>query len=130
MKLDSYMPARLYTGRGAVTRNAAFFASFGSRCLIITGGGLAKKSGALDDCISALNTVGVRYEVFSEIEPNPQTKTCFTAGKLAREIGAEFIVGIGGGRIVDTAKAVADKLDLHVILVPTVAARWRNEPWK
>ena len=107
MKLDSFMPARIVSGRGAVSRSTAVFASFGTRCLIVTGGASAVKSGALNDCTAALQKAGVEYELFSGIEPNPQTKTCFAAGERARAFGAEFIVGIGGGSPMDAAKAVA-----------------------
>lgn len=107
MKFDSYMPARLITGRGAVTANAAAFAKYGSRCLIVTGGGSAEKSGALADCVAALNTAGVSYEIYNGIGPNPTTRACFEAGARANAFGAQFIVGIGGGSPMDAAKASA-----------------------
>ncbi len=106
MKLDSFMPVRLYTGPGAVTKNAAVFASFGRRCLIVAGGS-AKKCGALGDCVSALAQTGVEYEVFSNIAPNPLVSACCAAGAQARAFGADFIVGIGGGSPMDAAKAAA-----------------------
>ena len=107
MKFDFFMPARVITGKGAVPNNSGVFRSFGKTCLIVTGGASAKKCGALDDCISALEREQIGYSVFSGVEPNPKTETCFRAGQLARETGAQFIVGIGGGSPMDAAKAVA-----------------------
>ena len=107
MKFNFYMPARVISGKGAVRANSAVFGKLGRQCLIVTGGASAKKCGALDDCVFALEQANVRYEIFSGIEPNPQTCTCFKAGALARETGAQFIVGIGGGSPMDAAKAVA-----------------------
>lgn len=107
MMLDSYMPAKIISGRGCVNKNSSVFARFGRRCLIVTGGSSAKKCGALYDCISALQKENICYDIFSEIEPNPKTSTCFNAGKKARDFKADFIVGIGGGSPMDAAKAVA-----------------------
>ena len=107
MKFDSVMPVRLFSGAGAVMANSRVFAEYGSSCLILTGGASAQKSGALSDCVAALEKEGIRYRVFSGIEPNPQAKTCLAAGKAAREAGADFIVGIGGGSPMDGAKAAA-----------------------
>ena len=107
MKFDCYMPVSVVSGKGAVRANGGRLRSFGGKCLIVTGGASAKKSGALDDCIAALQAGIIHYEVFSGIEPNPQTRTCYLAGAKARQIGAEFIIGIGGGSPMDAAKAVA-----------------------
>ncbi|MBQ7638016.1 MAG: iron-containing alcohol dehydrogenase [Clostridia bacterium] len=107
MKTDSYMPVRIISGRGCVKENSKAFSSLGKRCLIVAGGSSAKKCGALDDCVSALEKEGVFFEVFDRIEPNPKTSACFEAGKRARETEADFIVGIGGGSPMDAAKAAA-----------------------
>ncbi len=107
MKFDSYMPVRLFTGRGAVAAHAAVFAQYGGKCLIVTGGAGAQSSGALDDCIAALEKENVDFEIFCGVEPNPRTETCCSAGALARGSGARFVVGVGGGSVMDAAKAVA-----------------------
>lgn len=105
--LNSYMPTRVICGEDCVLRNAALFSSLGRACLIVASSSAARKSGALADCRKALEEAGVRYTVFDGVEPNPQTKTCFAAGAAARETGADFIVGIGGGSAMDAAKAAA-----------------------
>lgn len=107
MDLTSYMPARIVSGKHCVMENAALFASLGKSCLIVTGGSGAEKSGALADCRAALEQCGIAYAQFSGIEPNPTVESCYEAGKLARETGADFIVGVGGGSAQDAAKAVA-----------------------
>ncbi len=78
----------------------------GKKCLIVTGEGSAKMSGALDDLISAFNELYIEYEIFDEITENPLTSTCCSGGKIANKINAEFVVGIGGGSPLDAAKAI------------------------
>ena len=129
MKFDCFMPARVVSGKGAVRANGRLIGAFGGKCLIVTGGSSAKKCGALDDCITALSAEKIQYEIFSGVEPNPQTRTCFLAGTRAREIGADFIIGIGGGSPMDAAKAVAiyaanpdmDELSIYKRAVPAKA---------
>ncbi len=56
---------------------------------------------------SALESVYGAVRLFSEIEPNPRAETVDRATRAAREFGSDIIVGIGGGSVLDAAKAVA-----------------------
>lgn len=107
MDFNIYMPARIIGGENCVIRNSAELRKLGNKCLIVTSRTSAKKSGALDDVIFALNNEGVAYSVFDEITENPLVSTVIKAGEKAREFGAEFIIGIGGGSPLDASKAVA-----------------------
>ena len=107
MNIDSFMPVRLITGRGCVVASAGVFRRYGARCLIVCSRNAARVSGALADCEAALDAGGISYAVFDRIEANPLTATVHAAGETARQIGAEFIVGIGGGSAMDAAKAAA-----------------------
>ena len=88
-------------------KNGSLLKKFGSKCLIVTGRASAVKSGALDDVKKVLEDNGILYEIFDEIEPNPQTVTCKKAGDFAISVNADFIFGIGGGSVLDASKAVA-----------------------
>ena len=105
--MEFYLPVRLLTGRGVVAQNAARLASFGRRCLIVTGGSGAKRCGALDDVAAALGSQGVQYRIFDGVRPNPSVFSCVEGGRLALDFGAEFIIGIGGGSALDAAKLIA-----------------------
>lgn len=102
-----YMPVNCITGRGCVAESAELFARYGKRCLIVTGKSSAKLSGALDDATQALARAGIEYAVFDGIGANPLISACHAAGEAARECGAEFILGIGGGSVLDASKAIA-----------------------
>ena len=102
-----YMPVRCIVGRGCVEQSGGIFASAGKRCLIVTGRSSARLSGALGDAEKALQGAGISYEIFDGIGANPLVSACCAAGKRARDIGAEFILGIGGGSVLDASKAIA-----------------------
>lgn len=105
--MNIYMPANVFFGEGAFTDNAKSLLSLGKKCLILTGGSSAKLSGALDDVEKALAENKIDYKIFSQIGPNPLLSACHAAGKMANKMGADFIFGIGGGSVLDAAKAVA-----------------------
>ena len=107
MDFNFYMPVRVLGGRNAVTQHPEIFTQFGKKCLLVTGGSSAKASGALDDVQTVLSQNGIEATVFDEVKPNPTAADCHRAGQLARDFEVEFIVGIGGGSALDSAKAIA-----------------------
>ena len=107
MDFNLNIPVRVLSGSGVLPQNAAKLKAFGKSCLIVTGRRSAVVSGALDDMKNALQQQDISFDVFSEIGPNPLLSACHKAGAIARSIGADFIVGIGGGSALDAAKAAA-----------------------
>ena len=101
------MPVRIISGENCVIKNSTEFRKLGKKCLIVTSKTSAQKSGALDDVVSALNIENIEYSIFDKITENPLVSTVIRAGERAREFGAEFIIGIGGGSPLDASKAVA-----------------------
>ena len=124
-----YMPVNILGGENSLQNNKNIFLSLGKKCLIVTGKTSAKKSGALDELISVFNELNIEYAVFDEITENPLTKTCCDGGKVAREIGADFVVGIGGGSPLDASKAVCVyATNPHIINDDIYTAEVLNEP--
>jgi len=101
-----YMPVNIISGKDTVLNNGQIFKSLGDKCLIVCGKSSAKKSGALQDVISILTKESIEYRIFDEITENPLTVDCCRGGKTAREFGADFVIGIGGGSPLDASKAV------------------------
>lgn len=101
-----YMPVNILGGNNTLQVNRSIFSSMGRKCLIVTGASSAKKSGALDNLIQIFNELNIEYKIFDEITENPLTSACCKGGKIAREMCADFVVGIGGGSPLDASKAV------------------------
>lgn len=108
MSWQSYLPGRIYFGNHVIKENQSMFKGIGKSALIVTGqGGSARRIGALDDICQALDQVGVKWEIFDQVEANPSIDTVRAGAKRAQACGADFIIGIGGGSPMDAAKIIA-----------------------
>ena len=101
------MPVRLITGKDCVLSSGKELKKLGSRCLIVSGRTAARRSGALDDVIAALDENGQEHILFDSIGQNPLLTDCMAASEKAIVFGADFVVGIGGGSALDAAKCIA-----------------------
>lgn len=100
------IPVKIISGRSCLLNNSKEMI-LGSKAFIVTGKAGAKSSGALSDTIQVLKNYQISYAIFSEVEVNPPLLDAYEAGKIARESGADFVIGIGGGSAMDAAKAIA-----------------------
>ena len=74
---------------------------------LVTGKTSAKRNGAQQDITDALDSFGIAWILFDEIEENPSVETVERAARLAIAEGIEFFIGIGGGSPMDSSKAIA-----------------------
>ncbi len=79
----------------------------GSRVFLVYGGGSVKRSGLLKQVEEALEKAELAYEEFGGVKPNPRMAYAQKGLDEAREFGADFILAVGGGSSIDTAKAIA-----------------------
>lgn len=107
MNSSVYMPVKCILGKNSVISNSSQLSALGKSCLIVTGKRSAALCGALDDAVTALKKENISYEVFNEIGENPLISACHKAGISARAAKADFILGIGGGSVLDASKAIA-----------------------
>ena len=107
MILNFFMPTKVFLGKDCIIENAAQLKTLGKKAFIVTGRGSAKANGSLACVQGALQTSGIAYSVFDRILSNPSIELVREAAKIAREAGADFIIGIGGGSPMDAAKAIA-----------------------
>lgn len=107
MDFNLHLPIDVISGDGCLLKNSGRLRLFGKSCIIVTGGKSSRLCGALSDMEAALKNEDISYEIYDKIGPNPRLDHCFEASEKARKLGADFIVGIGGGSPLDAAKAVA-----------------------
>ena len=107
MAKQFYMPTRVVAGRDCVRQQGGLLLALGNRALVVTGGHSARLCGALDDVTAALTANGQAFEVFDKAVPNPTVDSVYAGAERAQRFGADFLVAIGGGSPLDTAKAIA-----------------------
>ena len=107
-KFVYYAPTEIVFGPDAETHTAELVKKYGgSRVLVVYGGQSAKKSGLIDRITENLKNAGIQVLAMGGVVPNPLVST---ARKMAQEgiaFGADFVLGVGGGSVLDTAKGVA-----------------------
>lgn len=104
--INFFLPTRLIIGEGALDKLSEQ-KLYGDKALIVTYGDYVKQLGYLDRTIEQLKKAGVESAVYDGVTPNPTKEEVHEGAAMAKEFGAKFIVGLGGGSAIDTAKAVA-----------------------
>ena len=82
--------------------------SFNARkVLVVIGQNSVKKSGLLDVVIESLSKSKLEYRLLEGVRPNPSAEFAYEGIKTVKEFGADFILAVGGGSVIDTAKLIA-----------------------
>jgi len=79
----------------------------GSRVMLVYGQGSAVKSGLIDRVKTALSEEGVTYVEISGVQPNPRLSLAEEGVQKAVDFGVDFVLAVGGGSAIDTAKGIA-----------------------
>jgi len=105
MYVEFSQSAPIVFGRGAVSILGARLQRFGcKKALIICEKGI-EDAGIVAKAVGSLDASGIEYAVFNGVLADPPDTVVDEAGKLALEVQADCIVGLGGGSSLDTAKA-------------------------
>jgi alcohol dehydrogenase len=104
--LSSFQAAtHIYFGPGAIARAGELVQKLGiSRVLVVTDAGVMR-AGIAGHALDALSASGVNGVVFDGVEPNPDLQTVQRALALYRARGCSGILAVGGGSVIDAAKA-------------------------
>lgn len=106
---DFYSPTHIHFGIGKETQvGQLVLAHGGRRVMVVYGGNSAKKSGLLDRVLAALEQSGLPYTLLGGVQPNPRLSLVRTGIAKALEEQVDFLLAVGGGSVIDTAKAIAD----------------------
>ncbi len=110
MNLDFslYMPTRILFGCGKLKELSTTLFLPGKKALIVIGAsGAMKKLGYLDRVIKGLGDNGAAAVVYDRIQPNPLVEHVEEGAQVARKNKCDFVVGLGGGSTIDSAKSIA-----------------------
>ncbi|MEG0190651.1 MAG: iron-containing alcohol dehydrogenase [Lachnospiraceae bacterium] len=103
-----YTPTKVVFGKETEQQVAKEIMEFGgSKVLIVYGGGSVVKSGLLDTVKTQLSKAGISYQEVGGVQPNPRLSLAEEGAKKGIAFGADFVLAIGGGSAIDTAKAIA-----------------------
>ena len=113
-KFTYYAPTEIVFGPGTEARTAELVKKYGgSRVLLIYGGKSAERSGLLGRVKENLKAAGLEVLAVGGVVPNPLLSTAVKMAEEGKRFGADFVLAVGGGSVIDTAKAVA-----HAIAAP------------
>ena len=103
-----HMPTEIRFGPGSEDGAAELVRKYGGRrVLVVYGGGSAVKSGLIGRLTAQLEAAGLTAVPFGGAQPNPRLAHALEGAALARAQDVDFILAVGGGSAIDTAKAVA-----------------------
>lgn len=105
---EFYSPTRFVFGKGTETQVGSLIRELGgTRVLLVYGGGSVKRSGLYDRVVASLDTSGLPHCEISGVRPNPRSGLVYEGIELGRREGVDFVLPVGGGSAIDTAKAIA-----------------------
>lgn len=103
-----YTPTEIVFGKASEDKVAELAKKYhGSRVFVVYGGGSVVKSGLLERVTGTLEAAGLKVETMGGVKPNPRLDFAREAVKKAIEFQADMILAVGGGSVIDTAKAVS-----------------------
>lgn len=103
-----YAPTEVIFGKDAEAQTAAAVSRWnGSRVLIVYGGGSVRRSGLLQRIQSELDAADIAWTEIGGVQPNPRLSLAEEGVKQALDFKADFILAVGGGSVIDTAKGIA-----------------------
>ena len=104
---EFYSPTRVVFGRDTEQRIGKLIKEYGgTNVLIVYGGQSAIRSGLLALVKNALDEEGIRHLELGGVVPNPHLEKVYEGISLGKENKTDFLLAIGGGSAIDTAKAI------------------------
>lgn len=103
---EFYIPTKIIFGKNEEKNIGTHVAKYTNKLLLVYGKSSIKKSGLYDSVIKSLNDNNIEVIELSGVEPNPRLNLVHKGIELCRQNNIEFILAVGGGSVLDTAKAI------------------------
>lgn len=102
-----YAPTEVVFGKESEEQVAALVKKYGgTKVLVHYGGQSAKRSGLLDKICTLLTEGGIQFVALGGVVPNPRLSLARQGIELCRKEGIDFILAVGGGSVIDSAKCI------------------------
>jgi len=101
------IPTKVFFGKDQINVLGDQIKAYGSKVLLVYGGGSIKKSGLYNKVTEILNKENISFWELSGVEPNPRITTVRTGVEICRKNSIDLVLPIGGGSSIDCAKAIA-----------------------
>ncbi|MDC3413241.1 iron-containing alcohol dehydrogenase [Aquibacillus sp. 3ASR75-11] len=102
-----YNPTKLIFGKGQLDKLKEEVPQYGSKVLVVYGGGSIKRNGLYDQVLAYLADMNAEVFELSGVEPNPRVTTARKGINICKQEGIEFLLAVGGGSTIDCTKAIA-----------------------
>lgn len=103
------MKSEIVFGKDAELKTAEMVKKYGGTkvMIVMDGGGFIKSSGLFDKVAKNLTEAGIPYVELEGVQPNPRLTLVYKGLETVKKEGVDFMLAIGGGSTIDTAKAIA-----------------------
>ncbi|MBQ8740820.1 MAG: iron-containing alcohol dehydrogenase [Clostridia bacterium] len=120
MKYDFtfYNPTRIHFGKESMSKLVRELENFGDNVLLLYGKNAIKRIGLYDTVVKTLKQCGKNITELGGIKPNPSYAQVLEGARLVRENNIDLILAVGGGSVIDCAKAIS------------VSAYTEGDPWQ
>jgi len=98
---------KIIFGKGNESTVGSEVSRYSKKVLLHYGGGSIKKSGLYDKVVNSLKEAGVEYIELGGVKPNPRLSLIYEGIDLCRKNDIDFILAVGGGSVIDSAKGIA-----------------------
>ncbi len=113
-----HLPTKVYFGHGALSHLGTALSEFGPRVLLVYGKGAIKRIGLYDTVMRILAASKKTVFELEGVSPNPRYSEVLRGVSIVKENKIDFILAVGGGSVIDCAKAIS------------VSAFCRGDAWK
>lgn len=103
-----YSPTKYVFGKGEENNVGTYLTAYApKKVLVVYGGQSAEKSGLLGRVRESLKGAGIEFVELGGVKPNPRYELALEGMKLSKKEGVDFVLAVGGGSVIDTAKCIA-----------------------
>ena len=102
-----YSPTEVFFGKGTHKSVGSYIKKYGgTRVVVVYGSERVVKSGLMGEITDSMKEEGIVFELLGGVVPNPHLSKVYEGIELGKKLGADFLLAVGGGSVIDTVKAI------------------------